>query len=137
AGAARAGTTALPEMVDGWGAAGDRWSRLNEPHRKAKPDEDQVIPDANEEYLIYQTLVGAWPPEPYGPEDYAGFVRRIQDYMLKALHEAKVHSSWINPNAEYDEAVREFVGRILHEGANPPFLAHFRAFPPRVPPSYL
>jgi (1->4)-alpha-D-glucan 1-alpha-D-glucosylmutase len=52
--------------------------------------------------------------------------------MLKALHEAKVHTSWINPNAEYDEAIREFVGRILDEGANRAFLDDFRAFQRRV-----
>jgi (1->4)-alpha-D-glucan 1-alpha-D-glucosylmutase len=128
----RARINVLSEMTEGWWAAVDRWSRLNEPHRKAKPDEDQVIPDANEEYLLYQTLVGAWPQEPYGPEEYAELVGRIQEYMLKALHEAKVHTSWINPNAEYDEAIREFVGRILDEGANRAFLDDFRAFQRRV-----
>jgi (1->4)-alpha-D-glucan 1-alpha-D-glucosylmutase len=134
-------------MAEGWWAAVDRWSRLNEPHRGTKSDDDQPIPDANEEYLLYQTLVGAWPLEParhrageapsgphrrQGPEEHAEFVRRIQDYMLKALHEAKVHSSWINPNAEYDEAVVAFVGRILDEGGNRAFLDDFRAFQRRV-----
>ena len=52
--------------------------------------------------------------------------------MLKALHEAKVHSSWINPDAEYDDAVQEFVGRILDEGGNRPFLDDFRAFQRRI-----
>ena len=131
----------------------DRWTRLNEPHRRTGPDDEQPIPDANEEYLLYQTLIGAWPLEPHphreggatregeapsgphprhGPEEHAAFIRRIQDYMLKALHEAKVHSSWINPNAEYDEAVVAFVGRILDEGANRAFLDDFRAFQRRV-----
>ena len=67
---------------------------------------------------------GRWSPA--AAEEYAEFVKRIQDYMLKALHEAKVHTSWINPNAEYDEAIREFVGRILDEGAN-------RRVPRRLP----
>jgi (1->4)-alpha-D-glucan 1-alpha-D-glucosylmutase len=70
--------------------------------------------------------------EPYSPEEYAGFVERIQAYMLKALHEAKVHTSWINPNAEYDAAIQEFVGRILDEGGNRPFLDDFRAFQRRI-----
>ena len=84
---------------------------LEPPQRPAsrRQVEDQTVPDANEEYLLYQTLVGAWPLEPYSAEEYAEFVKRIQAYMLKALHEAKVHSSWINPNAEYDEAIQEFV----------------------------
>ena len=107
-----------------------------EPAQRAAPQGQgrrrPAVPDANEEYLLYQTLVGAWPLEPYGPEEYAEFVKRIQDYMLKALHEAKVHTSWINPNAEYDEAIREFVGRILDEGANRPFLDDFRGFQRRV-----
>jgi (1->4)-alpha-D-glucan 1-alpha-D-glucosylmutase len=128
----RARINVLSEMADGWWAAVDRWARLNEPHRKGKGEEDEAIPDASEEYLIYQTLVGAWPLEPYSPEEYAEFIQRIQDYMLKALHEAKVHSSWINPNAEYDEAVREFIGRILDEGGNRAFLDDFRAFRRRV-----
>jgi (1->4)-alpha-D-glucan 1-alpha-D-glucosylmutase len=128
----RARINVLSEMAEGWWAAVDRWSRLNEPHRRTRGDEDQPIPDANEEYLLYQTLVGAWPLEPYGPEEYAAFIKRIQEYMLKALHEAKVHTSWINPNAEYDEAVGEFVGRILDEAANRPFLDHFRAFQRRI-----
>jgi (1->4)-alpha-D-glucan 1-alpha-D-glucosylmutase len=128
----RARINVLSELVEDWWAGVDRWSRLNEPHRKTRTDEDQAIPDANEEYFLYQTLVGAWPPGPYGPEEYAEFVKRIQEYMLKALHEAKVHTSWINPNAEYDEAIREFVGRILDEGASRPFLDDFRAFQRRV-----
>src|SRR5262249_42942874 len=122
----RARINVLSEMTEGWWAAVDRWTRLNEPHRKTGSDDEPTIPDANEEYLLYQTLLGAWPPEllsregeatregeaPSEPDQAARaeFIGRIQDYMLKALHEAKVHTSWINPNAEYDEAIREFIG---------------------------
>ena len=128
----RARINVLSEMPDGWWAAVDRWAGSTNPHRGTKSDDDQPIPDANEEYLLYQTLVGAWPLGQVGPEEHADFVRRIQEYMLKALHEAKVHSSWINPNAEYDEAVSTFVGRILDEQANRAFLDDFRAFQRRV-----
>jgi (1->4)-alpha-D-glucan 1-alpha-D-glucosylmutase len=126
----RARINALSEMPEEWRACLERWSRLNEGY-KVK-GEDQAIPDPNEEYLLYQTLVGAWPLEPYTLEEYAEFVQRIQDYMLKALHEAKVHTSWINPNAEYDEAVEQFVGQILDERINGAFLDDFRAFQRRV-----
>ena len=126
----RARINVLSEMPEEWSACVERWSRLNE--RLRKTDEDQTIPDANVEYLLYQTLVGAWPLEPYSAEEYAEFVKRIQAYMLKALHEAKVHTSWINPNAEYDAAIQEFVGRILDEGGNRPFLDDFRAFQRRI-----
>ena len=90
------------------------------------------VPDANEEYLIYQTLLGAWPLEPYSPEEFRNFIERIQAYVTKALHEAKVHTSWINPNPTYDEAVRTFVGRILDEQTNRAFLDDFRQLQRRI-----
>src|SRR5262249_29828475 len=60
------------------------------------------------------------------------FVERIQAYVLKALHEGKVHTSWINPNAEYDQAVQQFVARILDTQASPAFLDDLRGFQRRV-----
>ncbi len=90
------------------------------------------MPEANEEYLIYQTLLGAWPLGPCGALEYAEFVKRIQEYMVKALHEAKVHTSWINPYEAYDEAVRQFVARILNQEQSGPFLQDLRAFQQRV-----
>src|SRR5262249_31927031 len=69
-----------------------------------------------------------WPIGEPSDEEYADFVARIQPYMEKALHEAKVHSTWINPNHPYDDAVREFVGRVLDRAANAEFLADFRDF---------
>jgi (1->4)-alpha-D-glucan 1-alpha-D-glucosylmutase len=126
----RARINALSEMPEDWTDCLERWGRLNAGY-KVK-GEDQTIPESNEEYLLYQTLVGAWPPEPYALEEYAEFVKRIRDYIQKAVHEAKVHSSWINPNAEYDEAVQQFVDRILDEQTNGAFLDDFRAFQRRV-----
>ena len=106
---------------------------LEKTERAASPSSStSPVPDANEEYLLYQTLVGAWPLEPYSEADYADFVARIQAYMVKALHEAKVHSSWINPNAAYDEAVTEFVARILDEQQNREFLEDFQPFQRRI-----
>src|SRR5262249_3393739 len=104
--------------------------QLNEPHRQVIDDEP--APDANEEYLLYQTLLGAWPLEPCSAEEYGQFVKRIGAYMEKALHEAKVHTSWINPNADYDKAVQDFLARILDENASRPFLDDFRAFRQRI-----
>ena len=93
-------------MPEEWRAGGRALGRLNERAPRGRID-DRLAPDANEEYFLYQTLVGAWPLETV---PHRGMMptssERIQDYMLKALHEAKVHTSWINPNAEYDEAVQ-------------------------------
>jgi (1->4)-alpha-D-glucan 1-alpha-D-glucosylmutase len=126
----RARINVLSEMPEEWRAALERWGRLNEPLRKQV--NDSTVPDANDEYLLYQTLVGAWPLGPVSAEEHADFIQRIQDYLEKALHEAKVHTSWINPDADFDNAIQEFVHRILDENTSGPFLQDFRAFQGRV-----
>jgi (1->4)-alpha-D-glucan 1-alpha-D-glucosylmutase len=98
-------------MPETWGSALARFSEINAPHRLQV--DNTTAPDANEEYFLYQTLLGAWPLEPYTADQFVDFTRRIQDYMVKALHEAKVHSSWISPNEAYDAAMRRFVEVIL------------------------
>jgi (1->4)-alpha-D-glucan 1-alpha-D-glucosylmutase len=126
----RARINVLSELPDEWSASVKHWARMNDPHRQQV--EDRRVPDANEEYLLYQTLVGAWPLEMRSPENHADFVERIQQYTLKALHEAKVHSSWINPDPDYDKAIQEFVRLILNEEVNGAFLNDFRSFQHRV-----
>jgi (1->4)-alpha-D-glucan 1-alpha-D-glucosylmutase len=122
----RARINALSELPDDWRAALERWSKLNDSH--AIRLEEQRVPDRNEEYFFYQTLLGAWPLEPYEPAEYERFVARIHDYMQKAMHEAKVHTSWINPDPAFDDALRQFIGRVLDPSANQAFLDDFRAF---------
>jgi (1->4)-alpha-D-glucan 1-alpha-D-glucosylmutase len=121
----RARINALSEVPDVWMEKVDLWSRLNSAHRVEV--NKRAAPDANEEYLLYQTLIGAWPLDPCPPPEYGIFVQRVQAYMEKALHEAKVHTSWINPHDEYDAAVRSFVAKVLDEG-NAEFLEDFRNF---------
>jgi (1->4)-alpha-D-glucan 1-alpha-D-glucosylmutase len=120
----RARLNVLSEIPAEWAARVRRWSKLNEPHRRRV--EDLTVPDPNEEYLLYQTLIGAWPLGSPSPEEHAEFVRRIQQYMAKALHEAKVHTSWVNPNPEFDRAFQEFVAQILDETISRPFLDDLR-----------
>jgi len=115
----------LSEIPDEWQNALFRWSCLTDDD-KAKA-QDEVIPDANEEYLLYQTLIGTWPIHPLDEEKHAVYIRRIQAYMEKALKEAKVRTSWINPNPDYDEMVAAFIQKILREGDNP-FREDFEAF---------
>jgi (1->4)-alpha-D-glucan 1-alpha-D-glucosylmutase len=91
----RARLNVLSELPAEWQACLQRWSDLNAQYRVL---DDEPVPDANVEYLLYQTLLGAWPLEPYSAEEYGTFIKRIQAYMMKALHEAKVHTSWINTN---------------------------------------
>jgi (1->4)-alpha-D-glucan 1-alpha-D-glucosylmutase len=126
----RARISVLSEMPDAWREHLSHWSTLNEPHRVQV--EDDKAPDRNVEYQLYQTLLGAWPVEPYSDEEYKTFVGRIQAYMEKATHEAKVYTSWINPNADYDQALRQFIGRILDPVAGGEFLESLRAFQRRI-----
>jgi (1->4)-alpha-D-glucan 1-alpha-D-glucosylmutase len=124
----RARINVLSEMPAAWGEAVRRWIDLNAGHHKEF--DGGPAPDANEEYLIYQTLIGAWPADMHAPDQ--SFVDRIKAYMVKALREAKVHSSWLIPNAEYDEAVQQFVELILNPDKSRAFLDDFCAFQKRV-----
>jgi (1->4)-alpha-D-glucan 1-alpha-D-glucosylmutase len=126
----RARLNVLSEVPEEWQACLQRWSDGNSRYRQEL--DEGPVPDANEEYLLYQTLVGAWPLEPSTAAEYGTFVERIQAYMHKALHEAKVHTSWANPNQAYDEAVRHYVARILDAQENAAFLDDFRAFQRRL-----
>jgi (1->4)-alpha-D-glucan 1-alpha-D-glucosylmutase len=110
----------LSEIPAEWRARLAAWQRLNRKHRVML--DGAPVPGANTEYLIYQTLVGAWPLE----------VGRLREYMLKAVREAKVHTSWVNPNARYDEAIARFVEAILDPERSAPFLEDFVVFQARV-----
>src|SRR5262249_4994683 len=121
----RARLNALSEMSGEWQAALTRWGRLNSPPKMVL--EDQPAPDRNREYLLYQTLLVAWPEGPLDGNALTRFRGRIADYMQKATKEAKVHTSWVNPNEEYDAAVRLFVEHLLPESGQGAFLSDLLA----------
>ncbi|HYD30830.1 MAG TPA: malto-oligosyltrehalose synthase [Azospirillaceae bacterium] len=127
---------ALTEMAEVWTHHARRWSRVN--RYKKREIEGRPAPDANDEYFLYQTLVGSWPLDDRGkagggasglPEDYAD---RIAAYMLKAVREAKRRSSWAAANADYEDALERFVRGILDPVRGASFLADFRQFHRRV-----
>jgi (1->4)-alpha-D-glucan 1-alpha-D-glucosylmutase len=131
----RARIDVLSEIPSEWRAAVTGWAQTNQ-ELKSSSEEGEVIPSANDEYLFYQTLIGAWPLDPMEAEPAAEFVERMQRYMEKATREAKIHTSWIDPNEEYDEGVRLFVAAVLSGVGNADgggeFLSSFRAFQRRV-----
>src|SRR5205807_1265433 len=97
----------LSEMPAAWRLALRRWRQLNRRHRT---DLDGVsAPSANDEYLLYQTLLGAWPLEPVDEASLRTLRERIQAYMLKAAREAKAHTSWVNNDPGYEAALARFV----------------------------
>ena len=105
---ARVRIDVLSEMPLEWGRRVRRWAALN--HRRKIMVNDQPAPNANDEYLFYQAMVGCWPADfpAEGDLDSAavGLLRdRVSNYMIKAVREAKTQSSWINPNAEYENAL--------------------------------
>lgn len=122
----RARINVLSEMPLAWREVLGRWSRLNRRHKRLV--EGQLAPDRNEEYLLYQTLVGAWPMGGVEDPGYAPFRQRIREYMLKALREAKVNTSWITPHPAWEEAVDQFVSDILKKGRGNRFLAEMERF---------
>ena len=109
----RARLNVLSEIPKLWSAFVMRGRRLNR-GKKITISDGRTVPDFNEEYLLYQTLVGVWPWKA-DSNDRAELVSRVQDYMTKAVHEAKVNLSWVNQNPEYVEALRNFIATILTE----------------------
>jgi (1->4)-alpha-D-glucan 1-alpha-D-glucosylmutase len=114
----------LSELPAVWRLNLRRWSRIN--RSKKRKVEDAVVPSPNDEYLLYQTLLGSWPLEPLDERGLAAYCERIQAYMVKAAREAKVHTSWINVNEEYETALRDFVQALLGRADNNLFLDDFR-----------
>jgi (1->4)-alpha-D-glucan 1-alpha-D-glucosylmutase len=113
-------------MPRDWERALQRWQALN--HDKKAEVDGTEVPDANEEYLFYQTLVGAWPLQPMDEPTHERFVARLEGYMEKALKEAKLHTSWINPHDAYDQAVKRFVREVLRPDPGNHFLDDFLRF---------
>lgn len=105
----RARLAVLSEIPEQWGTAVDRWTQMNERHRPPGFD------DRNMEYLLYQTLVGAWPLSS----------ERAVAYMNKAAKEAKEHTSWIAPDETYDTALTSFVEAVVDDRA---FIAEVEDF---------
>jgi (1->4)-alpha-D-glucan 1-alpha-D-glucosylmutase len=123
----RARINVLSELPTAWAVQVRHWRMIARPLKRLV--EGHPAPDKNDEYLLYQTLIGAWPTDEM-PEALQTFAGRICQYMEKAIKEAKRHTSWINPNPDYDAAVRDFVVRLL--APDSAFLDAFRPFQRRV-----
>jgi (1->4)-alpha-D-glucan 1-alpha-D-glucosylmutase len=115
----RARINVLSEMPAEWDARVERWRAWNARHKREV--DGQPAPDGNTEYLLYQTLIGAWPLD----GDLAAFRERLKAYLHKATREAKVHTSWIHPRLDFEDAVAAFVDAVLSEDATP-FLSDLR-----------
>src|SRR5262249_2144525 len=123
----RARINVITELPMDWRSGLRRWARLNRRHKKG------ALPHPNDEYLLYQTLLGAWPMgDPVSEEAFADFRGRIVEYMLKAIREAKVNTSWVNSEPAYEAATVHFVEAILDRDGNGRFVEDFESFKRRV-----
>ncbi len=126
----RARINVLSEMPEEWKSAVERWSRLNEAHRLAV--EDLTVPDANEEYLLYQTLIGAWPLGRGSSEERAEFVSRIEAYHAQGSARGQGPHELDQPESRLRQRHYGVCRRILDEDTNRAFLDDFREFQARI-----
>ncbi|MGH7917771.1 MAG: malto-oligosyltrehalose synthase, partial [Candidatus Binataceae bacterium] len=117
---------ALSEIPDEWEQALARWHELNA--SIITELDGTPVPDSNEEYLFYMTVAGAWPAVSMAVEEHVNFIDRIKAYMEKAAKEAKVSTSWVQPDTAHDQALAEFVSRSLRPGEDNRFLAALDEF---------
>ena len=120
----RARLAVLSEIPEAWDRAVERWRTLNGAIKGRVCG--LPAPDEEDEYLFYQTIVGIWPPGAAAPSEHLS--ERLSAYMVKAVHEAKRHSSWTNPNEAYDDAVACFVAAALDATRSAAFLRELLAF---------
>jgi (1->4)-alpha-D-glucan 1-alpha-D-glucosylmutase len=140
----RARLAVLSEIAQDWSATLRAWSTLNAPHRRAfdgKPvssvGQDTTYhwaPGPAAEAMLYQTLVGCWPPD-LQPDDEAGvkeLAERVAQWQLKALREAKLQTNWLAPDEGYEAACRDFLFDILAPQRRDGFLKALSAFVTRI-----
>jgi (1->4)-alpha-D-glucan 1-alpha-D-glucosylmutase len=128
---ARARINVLSEMPDEWRKQVFVWSRLNSRFRIEF--EGEMAPSRNDEYLYYQALIGAWPADAIDEaQTPPGFAGRMKGYMLKAIREAKEHTSWINVRPDYEQGVGHYVEKSLEGPKSQKFLAASREFRKKV-----
>jgi (1->4)-alpha-D-glucan 1-alpha-D-glucosylmutase len=135
----RARLAVLSEIAHDWSATLRAWSTLNAPQRRT-PDggmstlDHDWAPGAAAEAMLYQTLVGCWPPH-LSPDDEAGvkeLAERVAQWQLKALREAKLRTSWLAPDEAYENACRDFLFDILAPQRRDGFLSELSALVARI-----
>ena len=122
----RARISVLSEIPEEWKENLEVWAKQNAPHRQEIGG--QAVPDRNEEYFLYQTLLGIWPLD---SDSCKTLLERVQQHLIKATREAMVHTRWTLPNQQHEEALRKFATSILSP-QNTEFLQSFRRFQSRV-----
>ncbi len=105
----RARLNVISEIPDEWEAQVRTWMALNREHKSGT--NGCVIPDGNDEYFLYQNLIGSYP---FNQVEYPKFVERVKQFAIKAVREAKFHTAWLRPDSVYEEGYLAFIDKILH-----------------------
>ncbi len=121
----RARIDVISEMAAEWRRAADRWHRLN--RNRIHETDTGPAPSRNDEYLLYQTLVGSFPVESLGAGNLSVYCERIVAYMVKATREAKVHTSWLAVNEAYEAGTSAFVRELLSSSPENRFIEDLRS----------
>jgi (1->4)-alpha-D-glucan 1-alpha-D-glucosylmutase len=124
---ARARINVLSEIPGEWEEHLKIWREHNA-KRKSKIN-NRNVPAANDEYFLYQNLVGTWP---FDESQHAAYVGRMKEYMIKAIREAKVYTDWIKPDTDYEKACEDFIEKILDTSGENEFLADFMPFQQKI-----
>ncbi len=123
----RARLNILSEIPDEWQQQMQLWSRLNK-REKIKYGQEYA-PDKNDEYFLYQILIGSFP---FFEDEFVEYIDRIKNYVIKAVREAKIHTAWLKPDSEYEDAFIQFVERILLPSDENNFLEAFLKFQRKI-----
>jgi (1->4)-alpha-D-glucan 1-alpha-D-glucosylmutase len=119
---ARARINVLSELPREWARQVASWMRINR-SRRTEVEGAEPMPQPVDEYLFYQSLVGAWPLDldTQNQTAMSAFADRVAAFMQKALREGKERSSWDNPDASYEAALERFVRDTLEASSTNPF----------------
>jgi len=118
---ARARLLVLADIPQRWREVVQEWKAINQ--KKKNTVNAQPVPVPNDEYFIYQSLIGAFPLD---REEEASFQGRFSTFIVKALREAKENSAWVSPNEEYEQGTLTFIARLLDPELD--FYHRFSAF---------
>jgi (1->4)-alpha-D-glucan 1-alpha-D-glucosylmutase len=123
----RARINVLSEIPAEWQAHLSRWSKWNAKHKKLL--DGQLVPDRNEEVLLYQTLLGVWLTD---DQECDKLMERLQAYAIKATREAMVHTQWTRPNVAHENALKRFITSVVKYGNDSAFVRDLREFQERI-----
>ena len=123
----RARLNVLSEMPAEWERQLQQWHAINLGSKA--PIGERLAPETDDEYLLYQTLLGAYP---FDLAEYPAFIERVKAYLIKAIREAKIHTNWLEPDSRYENALIAFAERVMEPGKDNPFLQAFLPFQRRI-----